>query len=99
MAVLETFQGFVLGVEGDTAYLRLDSEYGDTVYAQHSAAVLARERIFEGQRFKCTVIEGEHSVSIDFAAIPPRQLSREQLQAIAAEVHADLGDDSQDDDY
>jgi len=52
--ILESFEGYVDQVEGDTAYVRLKSrEHGDVLYGEYSAAELLEKGIEEQSRFLC----------------------------------------------
>ena len=94
--VLESFEGFVDEIRGDTAYVTLKSEFGDSLFGEYSAVELAAKGIREGRRFNCRTIESGGKVRVEFMPIPDRILSAAEEEAICQEIDASIGDDNLD---
>jgi hypothetical protein len=85
--VLESFEGFVDQIEGDTAYVRLKSrEHGDVLHGEHSAAVLLAKGIEEQTRFLCRTIKVDGTTRVDMQPVPNGLATDEQLRAIEAKI-------------
>lgn len=89
--VLETFEGFVEEIEGETAYVKLQSEHGDILYGRYPAHELAAKGIRERRRFKCETVEGPFgAVTVELAPIPDKHISQERLRRIRAHIRRTL---------
>lgn len=94
--ILERFEGFVDQIDGDTAFVTLKSEFGDTLFGEYSAAKLANERIFEGRRFKCTTIDIGGKVIVRLESVPDVEITADRARAIRDAVELALGSDNDD---
>ena len=99
MGESKTYEGFVEGVEGATAFVRLRSVRGDTFYAQHPVTKLAAAGISERQAFLCHVVEVVGKKQIRLEAIPKKELTPDRSRQIDEEVDRAMTDDGPDDDY
>lgn len=97
--VLETLEGFVEGIEGKTAFVRLKSDHGDTMYGQCPAAELRARRISERRRFKCLVKESAAGIRVDLEPIPDKRLSDARLREIRQKIDRSLRSSGSGDDY
>ena len=85
--VLESFEGYVDSVEGDTAYVTLESrEHGDVLYGEYSASELLGKGISEQSRFLCQTVKEDGATRIDFA-LPKLVVTDEEVRAVAEEMH------------
>ena len=85
--VLESFEGFVDQVEGDTAYVRLKSrEHGDVLYGEYPASQLLEKGIEEQGRFLCETVKVDGTTRVDMQAIPSVPATDEQLRAIEEKI-------------
>jgi hypothetical protein len=85
--VLESFEGFVDHVEGDTAYVRLKSrEHGDVLYGEYPTSQLLEKGIEEQGRFLCKTVKVDGTTRVDMQAIPSVPATDEQLRAIEEKI-------------
>lgn len=91
-SILESFTGFVDEIRGETAYLTLTSRDGEELMGEYPAKKLEEMGIREGRRFLCMTVQANGAVQVEFEAIPDRELSAAEEQAIAQEIEASLGD-------
>jgi len=85
--VLESFEGFVDQVEGDTAHVRLKSrEHGDVLFGVYPTLQLLEKGIEEQGRFLCKTVKVDGTTRIDIQAIPRVPATDEQLRAIEEEI-------------
>lgn len=98
-AIVATYECFVEGIEGPTAFVRLRSEHGETLYGRYPTAKLVAEGISERQPFFCHVVESPGGMQIRLESIPEKELTPERLREIDEEVDRALSYDGPDDDY
>ena len=93
--VLESFNGYVDSIDGDTAYVTLESlQNGDVLYGEYSAQELLSKGIREQTRFRCETVKGGGAGRVHFAPLPKNQVTDEEAHAIAKEMReAFPGDD------
>jgi hypothetical protein len=93
--VLESFDGYVDSIDGDTAYVTLESrENGDVLYGEYSASELLAKGIREQTRFLCETVKGGDGGRVHFAPLPKNQVTDEEARSIAKEMReAFPGDD------
>lgn len=93
--VLESFDGYVDSIDGDTAYVTLVSRSnGDVLYGEYSAQELLSRGIQEQTRFLCETVKGGGAGRVHFAPLPKNQVTDEEARAIAEEMReAFPGDD------
>lgn len=85
--VLESFNGYVERIDGETAYVRLKSrERGDVLYGEYPAAKLAELGIDEQDRFLCETVEIDGKTRVDLRKIPDKEVSDEELKAIQESI-------------
>jgi hypothetical protein len=85
--VLESFEGFVDQIDGDTAFVRLKSrEHGDVLYGEHSAEQLLAKGIEEQTRFLCKTIKANGATRVELQAIPRTRATEQQLRAIDEKI-------------
>jgi hypothetical protein len=85
--VLESFDGFVDQVEGDTAYVRLKSrEHGDILYGEYPASELLEKGIEEQTRFLCRTAKVDGTTRVDIQAVPNVQVTGEELRVIEEKI-------------
>ncbi len=95
MEVLERFEGFVDGIRNGIAYVTLKSEHGDTLWGRYEADKLAEHGIYENRRFKCQTVDIDGDVAIQFEAIPPVLMTREEEMELDRQLRVMLGDDNE----
>ncbi len=93
--VLESFDGYVDSIDGDTAYVTLESrENGDVFYGEYSASELLAMGIREQTRFLCETVKGGDGGRVRFVPLPKVKVTDEEARAIAKEMReAFPGDD------
>jgi hypothetical protein len=92
--VLDTFEGFVEKIEGDTAYVTLTSKSGPELVGKIPVAELARKGIKERRRFILRTIKvAPGMVRIDLIAVPDIPLTEEDRIRIDAMILQGIGDD------
>ena len=85
--VLESFEGRVDQIKGDTAYVRLKShEQGDVLYGKYPASQLLEKGIEEQGRFLCTTVKVNGTTRVDIQAIPSVPVTDEELRAIEEKI-------------
>jgi hypothetical protein len=82
----EEFQGFVEKIEGDNAYVRLDSQRGDRLNGPYPAGELAAAGIGERNRFILRTVDLGRDVRIEVTPIPPVELTAEREREIEEET-------------
>ena len=83
----ESFEGYVDQVDGDTAYVTLESrEFGDVLHGEYSAALLLQKGIEEQTRFLCKTIKLGETTRIEFEALPDVEVTNEEVRAIADRI-------------
>lgn len=97
--ILERLEGFVDRIEGATAFVTLESEFGDTLHGEYPARELAEKGINERRRFLCKTIEENGRVRVEFEAIPDEPVSTDEEDAINRRIDELLADDELDGDY
>ena len=86
--VLETFDGVLDCIDGDTAYLTLTSTAnGDVLYAEYPAAKFAEKGIEEEDRFICKTVDTDGGTHIEIEAVPDVELTEEHLKAIREKIY------------
>ncbi len=93
--VLESFDGYVDSIYGDTAYVTLESRSnGEVLYGEYSAQELLSKGIHEQTRFLCETVKGGGAGRVHFAPLPKNKVTDEEALAIAKEMReAFPGDD------
>ncbi len=93
--VLESFDGYVDSIDGDTAYVTLESRLnGDVLFGEYSASELLARGICEQTRFLCETVKGGGGGRVHFAPLPKNQVTDEEARSIAKEMReAFPGDD------
>lgn len=87
-AVLETFDGVLNCIDGDTARLTITSRANGAVYyAQYPAEKFAEKGIEEEDRFICKTVESDGGTRIEIEAIPHAELTEEDIKAIHAKIN------------
>lgn len=85
--VLESFDGFVEEIVGETAYVRLKSrEHGDVLHGEYPASQFASLGIEEQSRFLCTTVKAGESTRVVLQPIPDVPVTDEELRAIEARI-------------
>lgn len=97
--IVETYEGFVERIEEATAFVRLRSARGDTLYGRHPATKLATAGISERQPFFCHVVEVAGGKQIRLESIPEKELTPERSREIDEEVDRAMDYDGAADDY
>lgn len=91
--IIATFQGEFHCIEGDEAVFTL-SAAGECYSAVCKVDELVSKGITEGRRFICNVVESDDGIlSIEFVAIPLRELTDEEEREIADELDRLLPND------
>jgi hypothetical protein len=86
-----SFIGRSIAVSGDTAYVTaLDDSTGERFEAECEASFLRERGIEEGEEFVCTVTRKGVQTVAEFAPLPPKVLSEEDLDKISKEVDSRL---------
>ena len=98
-ARVETLDGFVEGIVGSTAHLRLTSPEGGLFYGTYPADKLLALGIRERRRFICLVRHTPAGTTIDLRPREERRFSNEETDAIWAKIDRDLGSVAWTDDY
>ncbi len=97
--VLESFVGRVDGIENMIAHLTLVDSRGEELVADYPSEELADRGIGNGDRFRCTVLSHDDSLTMSFEVIPRIALSTEKQDAIRSEIRQALKDVDLDVDY
>jgi hypothetical protein len=85
--VLESFEGYVDEVDGDTAYVTLESRNnGDVLQGKYSASELLKKGIEEQSRFLCRTIKSNGSTRVDVQPLPDAEVTDEEVRAISEEI-------------
>jgi len=85
--VLETFDGFVDRIAGDTAFVTLQSTTnGDVEEGTYPASELARLGIFEQSCFIAKTVETRSGIRVVFEAAPDEALSDEVVHEIESKI-------------
>ena len=84
--ILEEFAGFVDHIDGETAFVSLQSQSGAELSGKYSAQELAEFGIQEHRRFKCRTVEIDGKVEVQFEAIPDIELTLAEEQSIDREI-------------
>lgn len=87
---LEEFQGFVEKIEGDKAYVRLDTIRGERLCGPYPADELTALGIGERDRFLLKAIDVRGAVRFDAVLIPRKKISPEWQRQIREEIEAGL---------
>jgi hypothetical protein len=86
-AVLETFEGVLDCIDGDTAYVTLTSTTnGDVLYGEYPAASFSAKGIEEEDRFICKTVGMDGATRIEIQAVPDAELTEENIRAIRAKI-------------
>ncbi len=88
--ICEEFQGFVEKIEGDSAYVRLDSQRGERLCGPYPAGELTAAGIGEHDRFLLKAVEVNRAIRFDAMLIPRKRISRERQRQIREEIEAGL---------
>lgn len=86
----EEFQGFVEKIEGDRAYVRLDSHNGERLCGPYPAGELTANGIGERDRFLLKAVEVNGAVRFDAVLVPRKKISPERQRQIREEIEAEL---------
>ena len=85
--VLETFDGYVDSIEGESAYVTLESrDNGDVLYGEFPASDLLGKQISEQTRFLCETVKTDNGSRIDFRALPKIEVTDEEVRSIAEKM-------------
>ena len=85
--VLETFDGYVDSIEGESAYVTLESrDTGDVLYGEFPTSDLLGKKIAEQTRFLCETVKTENGSRIDFRALPKIEVTDEEVRSIAEKM-------------
>ena len=85
--VLETFDGYVDSIEGESANVTLESrETGDVLYGEFPASDLLGKKISEQTRFLCETVKTDNGSRIDFRALPKIEVTDEEVRSIAEKM-------------
>ncbi len=95
----ERFEGFVERLEGDVAYISLESERGERLCGPYPADELEAKGIGERDRFSLTLTDMGDSVRFDIQLIPRKILSAERQRQIQQEIEQALSGYTGEDDY
>ena len=95
--VIEELKGYVEEIDGDTAYVRLESPEGEILYGQYPAAELDANGIRERRSFLCRVTRTRSGLGVQFQASRDAVLSEGDVERIWREVDAALGTEDSDD--
>lgn len=94
--ILETFEGYVERVDGDTAYFTLQSaEYNDVLEGECPVSKLLKKGIIEQSRFICRTIEENGVIRIELEPIPDIEVTDEEAQAIEKEMKEAFPDNTE----
>jgi len=88
--ICEEFQGFVEKIEGDKAYIRLDSQRGERLCGPYPADELTAVGIGERDRFLLKAVEVNGAIRFDAVLIPRKKISPERQRQIREEIEAGL---------
>lgn len=97
--ISERFEGFVESLEGDVAYISLESEHGDRLHGPYPADELAARGVGERDRFRLTLIDAGESVRFEIQLIPAKFVPAERQREIQDEIERALDGYHADDDY
>jgi hypothetical protein len=95
----ERFEGFVEKLEGDIAYISLESERGERLQGPYPADELAAQGVGERDRFWLTLTDVGDSVRFDIRLIPHKIISAERQREIQREIEQALDGYTREDDY
>lgn len=85
--VLESFDGYVDSIDGDNAYVTLESRNnGDVLYGEFPASELLGKNISEQSRFLCETVKTDNGSHIDFRAVPEIEVTDEEVRSIAEKM-------------
>ncbi len=86
-AVLESFDGWVDSIDGDTAFVTLESRAnGDILQGEYSASELLAKGIGEQCRFLCEAFLDGGGGGVRFTLPPKNRVSDEEAREIAKEM-------------
>jgi hypothetical protein len=99
--VLETFDGYVDSIEGENAYVTLESrENGDVLYGEFPASELLGKNISEQTSFLCETVKTINGSRIEFRALPKIEVTDKEARSIAEKMRGTFsGDDCSDIEY
>jgi len=95
----ERFEGFVERVEGEVAYVSLESERGERLQGPYPADELAARGVGERDRFRLTLTDEGESVRFDLQSIPRKTVPAERQAEIQREIEQALSGFTGEDDY
>ena len=85
--VLETFEGYVDRVDGETAHVQLKSrEYGDVLYGTYPTSQLSAKGIEEQSRFLCETVKVDGNYAHRLAGTPRRRADRRRASRIEERI-------------
>ncbi len=99
MTIVATYEGFVEGVVGATALVRLRNVRGETLYGRYPVPKLNAAGILEREPFFCHVVGAPGELRIELEVIREKELTPKRLREIDAEVDRAMSYDGPDDDY
>lgn len=97
--VLESFRGFVHGIDGDTAFVTLTSDTGEELIGEYPARELEAIGIRERRRFICQTVKADGEVEVRFQSIPDIEVTPEEEAAIHRELDELISGGELDGDY
>jgi hypothetical protein len=97
--ICEEFQGFVEKLEGEIAYVRLDSTRGERLWGPYPADELTTLGIEERTRFILKTLEIGNSIRFEVSPIPRVKLTSERECEIDEETERLFGEFDPSDDY
>lgn len=92
--VLESFEGYVDQIDGDTAYVTLESrKHGDVLYGEYSASQLRQKGIGDQSRFLCKTVKMGRATRVEFEPLPDEEVTDEEVRAIAEKMNRAFSSD------
>jgi hypothetical protein len=95
----ERLDGFVEGIVGSTAHIRLTSGSGDVFFGTYPVEKLTAKGIREQRGFICVLRRTPSGIAIELLPSPERPLSKVDSDRIWREIDANIGSDGWTDDY
>jgi hypothetical protein len=96
---LERFDGFVDHVDGNTAYVTLTDQSGETLHGEYAAGALEALGVLEHRRFRCETVQDGGEVRVRFERLPEEAIPPGEEEAINQRIDDLLADDQLDGDY
>ncbi len=84
--ISERFEGLVESLEGEVAYISLESEHGDRLHDPYPADELAARGVGERDRSRLTLIDAGDSVRFVIQFIPAKFIPAERQREIQDEI-------------